>query len=82
MRIRTTTVLTMALFMISAACNTHRSDQRNARWLSQKYAGFAGAVYDRTQSYAAVLTGMIISLLIAATLTALLIKPWADIRKR
>lgn len=28
MRIRTTTVLTMALFMISAACNTHRSDQR------------------------------------------------------
>ena len=28
MRIRTTTVLAMALFMISAACNTHRSDQR------------------------------------------------------
>ena len=42
----------------------------------------AGAVYDRTQSYAAVLTGMIVSLLIAAALTALLIKPWADIRKR
>ena len=28
MRIRTTTVLAMALFMISAACNTNRSDQR------------------------------------------------------
>jgi hypothetical protein len=28
MRIRTTTVLAMALFMIPAACNTHRSDQR------------------------------------------------------
>ena len=36
----------------------------------------AGAVYDRTQSYAAVLTGMVISLLIAAALTSLLIKPW------
>jgi Polyketide cyclase / dehydrase and lipid transport len=28
MRIRTTTVLAMALFIISAACNAHRSDQR------------------------------------------------------
>ena len=40
----------------------------------------AGAVYDRTQSYAAVLTGMVLSLLIAAALTSLLIKPWAEMR--
>jgi MFS family permease len=37
----------------------------------------AGAVYDRTQSYATVLTGMTAALLISAALTALLIKPWA-----
>ena len=41
----------------------------------------AGAVYDRTQSYATVFTGMTIALLIAAGLTALLIKPWANLRK-
>ena len=41
----------------------------------------AGAVYDRTQSYATVLTGMTMALLIAAGLTALLIKPWANLRK-
>ena len=41
----------------------------------------AGAVYDRTQSYATVFSGMTIALLIAAGLTALLIKPWANLRK-
>ena len=41
----------------------------------------AGAVYDRTHSYHSVLTGMAISLLIAAALTWLLVKPWADITK-
>ena len=35
----------------------------------------AGAVCDRNQSYASVFTGMTIALLIAAALTALLIKP-------
>ena len=40
----------------------------------------AGAVYDQTQSYATVFTGMAISLLIAAALTALLIKPWAKLK--
>ena len=43
---------------------------------------FAGAVYDRTQSYAAVLVGMTIALVIAAAVTAFLIKPWAETRQR
>jgi len=42
----------------------------------------AGAVYDRTQSYAAVLWGMAIALIIAAALTAVLIKPWSERRNR
>jgi len=41
----------------------------------------AGAVYDRTQSYATVFIGMTIALLISGALTALLIKPWANLRK-
>jgi MFS family permease len=41
----------------------------------------AGAVYDRTQSYALVFSGITIALLIAAALSALLIKPWAELRK-
>ena len=41
----------------------------------------AGAVYDRSQSYATVFTGMTIALLISGGLTALLIKPWANLRK-
>jgi len=40
----------------------------------------AGAIYDRTESYALVFNGMIVALLIAAALTALLIKPWAKLR--
>ena len=35
----------------------------------------AGAVYDRTQSYELVFTGITISLLISTAMTALLIKP-------
>ena len=42
----------------------------------------AGAVYDRTQSYALVFTGITISLLISTAMTALLIKPWARIGTR
>lgn len=42
----------------------------------------AGAVYDRTQSYDAVFWGMATLLIIAAMLTAGLIKPWSDARKR
>jgi MFS family permease len=42
----------------------------------------AGAVYDRTQSYSPVLTGLAVSLICAAALTALLIKPWAETRQR
>ena len=42
----------------------------------------AGAVYDRTQSYDAVFRGMAVLLIIAATLTAVLIKPWSEMRKR
>jgi sugar phosphate permease len=38
----------------------------------------AGAVYDQTQSYMAVFSGLAVALLIAAALTALLIKPWAQ----
>ena len=41
----------------------------------------AGAIYDRTQSYALVFLGMPIALLIAAALSALLIKPWAEMRQ-
>ena len=37
----------------------------------------AGAIYDQTQSYALVFTGITISLLISTLMTALLIKPWA-----
>ena len=37
----------------------------------------AGAVYDRTQSYAMVLFGITIALLVSTAMTALLIKPWA-----
>ena len=39
----------------------------------------AGAIYDHTQSYALVFTGITISLLISTAMTALLIKPWARI---
>jgi len=42
----------------------------------------AGAVYDRTQSYDAVFRGMAVLLIIAATLTALLIRPWSEMSKR
>jgi sugar phosphate permease len=42
----------------------------------------AGAAYDRTQSYAAVFWGMAVLLIIAAALTALLIKPWRVMRGR
>ena len=41
----------------------------------------AGAVYDRTESYALVFNGMMFALLISAALTALLIKPWAKLRR-
>ena len=40
----------------------------------------AGYVYDRTQSYALVFSGITISLVISAALTSLLIKPWARLR--
>jgi sugar phosphate permease len=40
----------------------------------------AGAVYDRTQSYALVLIGMTVALLISTALTALLIQPWTRLR--
>jgi sugar phosphate permease len=39
----------------------------------------AGAIYDQTQSYALVFTGITISLLISTVMTALLIKPWAKL---
>jgi len=39
----------------------------------------AGAVYDRTQSYQLVLSGITVALLIATAMTALLIKPWAKL---
>ncbi|MGE5220457.1 MAG: hypothetical protein ACM3SP_25920, partial [Chloroflexota bacterium] len=39
----------------------------------------AGAVYDRTQSYALVFSGITILLLISAATTSLLIKPWAKL---
>jgi MFS family permease len=39
----------------------------------------AGAVYDRTQSYQMVFAGITITLLISTAMTALLIKPWANL---
>ena len=39
----------------------------------------AGAVYDRTQSYQMVFSGITIALLISTAMTALLIKPWAKL---
>ena len=39
----------------------------------------AGAIYDRTQSYELVFTGITIALLISTAMTALLIKPWAKL---
>ncbi len=42
----------------------------------------AGAVYDQTQSYAAVMWGMAIALLAAAGLTTFLIRPWSETRKQ
>ena len=39
----------------------------------------AGAIYDQTQSYAFVFTGITISLLISTAMTTLLIKPWAKL---
>lgn len=42
----------------------------------------AGAVYDQSQSYHSVLWGLFALLMIATFLNALLIKPWADSRKR
>lgn len=38
-----------------------------------------GAIYDQTQSYALVFSGITISLLISTAMTALLIKPWAKL---
>jgi sugar phosphate permease len=42
----------------------------------------AGAVYDRTHSYATVMTGMTVLLIIAALFTATLINPWAATQDR
>ncbi|MGH7785142.1 MAG: hypothetical protein ACREO5_15040, partial [Candidatus Binatia bacterium] len=42
----------------------------------------AGGVYDRTQSYAIVLLGMTILLVIATALTSFLIRPWSAMHKR
>ena len=39
----------------------------------------AGAIYDRTQSYELVFTGITIALVISTAMTALLIKPWAKL---
>jgi MFS family permease len=39
----------------------------------------AGAIYDRTQRYELVFTGITIALLISTAITALLIKPWAKL---
>lgn len=41
----------------------------------------AGAVYDRTESYALVFAGITISLVISAAMTALLIKPWTELTR-
>ena len=42
----------------------------------------AGAIYDQTQSYALVFTGITVSLVISTAMTALLIKPWAKLGNR
>jgi sugar phosphate permease len=42
----------------------------------------AGAIYDRTRSYALVFSGITIALIISAIMTAFLIKPWAAMRER
>ncbi|HEV8343949.1 MAG TPA: MFS transporter [Candidatus Binatia bacterium] len=42
----------------------------------------AGAIYDQSQTYHSVLWGLFVLLLISSFLNALLIKPWADSRKR
>jgi predicted MFS family arabinose efflux permease len=42
----------------------------------------AGAVYDRTHSYATVLTGLTLLLIIAAVFTATLINPWLTAQQR
>ena len=42
----------------------------------------AGAVYDRTHSYATVMTGMTVLLIIAALFTATLINPWETTQQR
>jgi len=42
----------------------------------------AGAVYDRTHSYATVLTGLTVLLVIAALFAATLIKPWSATQQR
>jgi cyanate permease len=42
----------------------------------------AGAVYDRTNSYAMVLTGLTAVLMIAALFTATLINPWTATQDR
>jgi len=39
----------------------------------------AGAVYDRTQSYQMVFSGITVALLVSTAMTALLIKPWAKL---
>ena len=41
----------------------------------------AGYVYDRTQSYALVFWAMAGSLLLSSAMTALLIRPWANLRR-
>ncbi|MBI2360956.1 MAG: MFS transporter, partial [Deltaproteobacteria bacterium] len=42
----------------------------------------AGAIYDHSQSYASTLWGLFALLLVATVLNALLIKPWADSRRK
>ncbi len=42
----------------------------------------AGALYDRTQSYALVFSGIALILLISALTTSFLIKPWADLQNQ
>lgn len=52
------------------------------QWGSVVGPVLAGAVYDRSQSYHSVLWGLFALLLVATLLNALLIKPWAESRKR
>jgi len=42
----------------------------------------AGAVYDRTQSYALVFWAMAASLLLSSAMTSLLIRPWANLQRK